>query len=85
MNISNEKMEQLKKDYQIIVDKNHNVGEESITPLMKEVVAQVYGEDDLSTSGYWVRVAEIIKQNNNQSLLNSIHLVSGLVNKKNSR
>lgn len=73
---SKDQMEQLKKDFQVIVDKNFDVGMDSISPLMKQMVEEQSKEDDLSTSGYWVRAQQMIKE---YDLLGSINLVSNFM------
>lgn len=76
---SKEQMEQLKKDFQVIVDKKFDVGMDAITPLMKQMVEEESKEEDLSTSGYWVRAQHMIKE---YDLLNSINIVANFGKRK---
>jgi len=61
MKFSQEQIEQLKKDYQKIEDKNFDVGMDSITPLMQRMVHEYFGEYDWSTCGYWMNAKKIIQ------------------------
>ena len=56
-----EEINTLHKEYKNIVAKDYNIDNLDISPLMKKMVHQEYGEDDWSNSGYRVRAEAILK------------------------
>lgn len=63
-----EELNKLQSEYTNIVAKDYNIDNLDISPLMKKMVHQEYGEDDWSNSGYWVRAEAILKKNGRISL-----------------
>lgn len=50
----------VRKELIEIKAKNYNIGD--VSALMKRLVVEVYGDEDWSTSGYWVRAEQIINR-----------------------
>lgn len=43
-----------------IEDKNYDIGD--VSDLMKRLVIEEFGDEDWSTSGYWIRAKQIIQR-----------------------
>lgn len=55
-----EQIESVEQELRKIKEDFYNVGE--VSDLMKEMVVSVYGDEDWSTSGYWIRAEEIVNR-----------------------
>lgn len=58
MSFTKEEIKQVEQELAEIKAKDHNISD--VSDLMKRLVIEEYGDEDWSTSGYWVRAEKCV-------------------------
>jgi hypothetical protein len=77
MDITKEQIEEMSQELDRFQAKKFDIGIHDISDNMKNIVNKVYGDQDWSCSGYWVRAQTIVKEYNEEKVSTIFNTHSG--------